>query len=307
MNNNLKKYIKSLLCNLGMSWLINTIKTVMGWLHCSIYCPARRVIRLVCSYMVFVFRGKADTSTVRSRKIISLLCPTRQRVNESMRFIQSVYRTAAHPDRVEIQFYVDSDDACLEGYRRLESIVKRRFRYFMRCDVHTGDPMSISKSWNILARVSKGDILVMSNDDQVFVDYGWDVVLDNESRVYRDDIYCLWFNDGTGNKDKCISPMVSRTWYTTLGYFTPGIFEFYCNDFWIWHIAEEIGRSRYIPGIMVEHIHYAYNKARIDDTYRRHLEGSGQDRILRDAALFQRTGDDRKKDAAKLKKVIEGA
>lgn len=215
-------------------------------------------------------------------RIISLLCPTRGRPDRICVMIESVIKTTEKLENVEILFYIDSDDDKKDDYIvSINNLLNKYNNPFKRVLPHIGEPMSVSKSWNIIAEKCEGDILVMANDDEVWITKGWDRRLNEEADKFPDDIYCIYFDDGV-NKG-CSFPMVSRKWYETLGYFTPGIFKFLANDTWIQHIAQYIERLHYVPDVLVEHRHYLYNKSEMDETYKRNKDeylGKMEDRKL---------------------------
>jgi hypothetical protein len=235
-------------------------KTVDAWrmLYMMSTSLVYRAIRYALTRILYPFREKRDARYKASntgKKTISLLCPTRGRPKGAERLARSIQRSAAFPGRVEVLFYVDSDDEEREAYRALHESAKTRFKNLKGCVVVIGEPMSVSKSWNIIAERSTGDVLIMANDDQVYVDYGWDTRLDHEAEKYPDGVYCMWFDDGGYGADHCTFPMISRTWYKAVGYYAPGIFEFIHNDTWIWDIGKRVGREHYIPGVFIEHLH----------------------------------------------------
>lgn len=301
----IRKIIKAVLIKLGLlgvaRGLRKGIKLICNYLKGYVYRP----YRYFYSYISFILSKKYNVKCGIEPKTISLLCPTRGRPRGVAHLISSVYRTAAIPGRVEILFYIDSDDSCKNDYLVFFKRKKFRFNRLMRCEIFLGEPVSVSKSWNILACESKGDLLVMTNDDQRYIDYGWDVRLDNEIKKFPDEIFCMWFNDGAFGAEYCTFPIVSRRWFETLEYFTPGIFEFWCNDSWIMDIAERIGRLHYIPDILAEHLNYGFKKALFDKTYQRHRPGGSDEVWLKDMALFEKTYPERKKAAKKLKTVID--
>ena len=45
-----------------------------------------------------------------NREKISILCPTRNRVDDLEKFVTSVYETAEFKDLLEFIFYIDDDD-----------------------------------------------------------------------------------------------------------------------------------------------------------------------------------------------------
>ena len=106
-----------------------------------------------------------------------------------------------------------------------------------------------------------GDILIMGNDDQEYQTQYWDTTLEGEVNKYPDDIYCAWFEDKINGPKHCAFPIISRKWYDTVGYFAPGVFNFGYNDTWVYDIAKRVGRTHFIPDVVVEHKHFS--KARV--------------------------------------------
>lgn len=205
-------------------------------------------------------------------RIISLLCPTRGRPDRVCVMLESIIKTTEKLENVEILFYIDSDDDKKDHYiASINNLLNKYNNPFKRVLPHIGEPMSISKSWNIIAEKCEGDILVMANDDEVWITKGWDRRLNEEADKFPDDIYCIYFDDGSNRYRNCSFPMVSRKWYDTLGYFTPGIFEFAANDIWIENIARIINRLHYVSDVLIEHRHFLFNKSKMDETYKKNI------------------------------------
>jgi glycosyl transferase/beta-hydroxylase protein BlmF len=240
---------------------------------------------------------------------LSLLCPSRGRTRQVVRMLSSIERTAAVPARVEVLFYVDSDDPELARYRVLFGNIQRRFRRLGRCELIVGEPIGVPAAWNELAAAAAGDLLLMANDDQRYVSYGWDVLLDaavSELTGARPDgVLCLFFDGGQYPDGARDFPVLTRRWYETLGYFTPTIFSQWEVETWIFDIADRLGRLYRVPGVYVDHLHYQDYKAPFDATYRRHRMTS--EKSLTDHALFLRTAGQRDEEAGKLQAVIDGA
>ena len=226
--------------------------------------------------------------------MISVLCPTRGRVQLCKRMIDSARDTGTNNN--EILIYVDDDDI-------------DRHQYIVQAgadDCITGPSQRVGKSWNVLARAAKGDYLMMGNDDLVYKTDGWDRF--NEiTGLPDDDIFVAWFNDGSGKSaGHCAFPIVSRKWYETLGYFTPELFHFLWHDTWIYDIGKLLHRCIYIKDILVEHRHFAFKKAEYDKTYRRHRIGqTNAQRRKDDEETFKFTRDKRKSDALILSLVMD--
>lgn len=245
----------------------------------------------------------------QSLKTISLLCPTRGRPDKALRLILSVLKTAHHPERVEVLFYVDTDDPTKLDYVSQLEAHKAELSRLKQCGLIVSEPIGVSKAWNALATASKGDLLVMAADDQIYNDAGWDTRLDQETTKFPDEIFCMWFNEGHWGEKLCTFPIVSRKWCLTLGYFITGIFECLYDDLWIMDIAKRVGRLHYIPDVLTEHLHWGYGKAEIDSTYEfKQVDSQGnlKPAVRRDMDLFGRTAPYREADARRIAAVMNG-
>ncbi len=255
------------------------------------------------------FRRAAIRDFAGRQRVLSLLCPTRQRISQVIALLTSISQTAAVPGRVEVLFYVDSDDPQLEQYRALLADGGGRFGDLARCVLLVDEPVGVPAAWNELAAAAAGDLLLMANDDQRYVDYGWDVRLDTQvtelTRTLGDEVACLFFDGGQYPEGGHDFPIVTRRWYQTLGYFTPTMFSQWEVETWVFDIAERLGRLFPVPGVFVEHLHYQDYKAPFDATYQRHRMTT--QKSLTDHALFLRTAGQREADAAKLRAVIDAA
>lgn len=253
-----------------------------------------------------VFRA-AGGEHARTRRTMSLLCPTRERAGQLVRFLRSVARTAADPGRIEVLCYVDEDDPQVGAYRELFAGIGMRFPRLGRCELLVGPPVGVPAAWNELASAARGGLLMMANDDQLYMDHGWDAALD--ARVdeldaeYPDDVLCLYFDAGQYPEGGHDFPILTRSWYRTLGYFAPTMFSQWEVETWVFDIAERLGRLAAVPGVLVEHLHFQDYKAPFDATYQRHRATS--EKAFADHALFIRLAETRAADAAKLQRVID--
>ena len=239
-------------------------------------------------------------------KVISILTPTRQRVNRLSEFVMSVYQHTEEKNRVEMLMYVDRDDPTKEQYLDFMLHCKSEFPDFLKVHIVFDEPKSVSKSWNDLYARSTGDIIIMGNDDLLYRTPSWDKMVEVESNIFKDDIYCMWMDDRINRENHCAFPIVSRKWCETLGYFTPGVFYFGYNDTWVFDIAKRVGRCRFLGGVVAEHMHFTQGKAPTDATYQRNRMSSHNhykmdEVIFNSKEMVQR----RIEDAEKLKKVMK--
>ena len=237
--------------------------------------------------------------------IKSILTPTRNRPANCERFIKSVYNSTKTRKNVEMLFYVDEDDPAIEAYKSLHWHAQKEYEGFKKIEFVFGNPMSVSKSWNIIAERCIGDVLIMGNDDLVYQTDGWDEKLDQELNIYKDDnIYVAWMNDNINFEKHCAFPIVSRQWYECLGRFTPGCFNFGYNDTWIFDVGKMLDRCHYIPFIKAEHLHFSTGKSEMDDTYARNRTQEKGNLYAKDKVLFNKTRNIRQNDRDRLRYLI---
>lgn len=232
---------------------------------------------------------------------IAILTPTRNRIKRYTEFLDSIRHTKSQNANIRCYAYIDDDDPALEKYKNLNY-------QGLHTDHTYGESQSISKSWNNIAQkaISEGaDVLVMGNDDQIYITKNWDLSIQQLHQKHTDGIYCAWFNDNINQERHCAFPIISKTWYNTLGYFTPGVFNFGYNDTWIYDIGKRVGRCVYISNVLCEHRHLTTNRSKYnDDTYARNRTQKRGNLYAKDKVIFNATGDQREDDANKLKQVI---
>ncbi|MBT3916588.1 MAG: hypothetical protein HN731_00035 [Rhodospirillaceae bacterium] len=127
-----------------------------------------------------------------------------------------------------------------------------------------------------------------ANDDQVYIDAGWDVRLDAEIKKYPDGVFCMWFNDKWESENFCTFPILSRRWVETLGYLQFPFFEHFFADAWLWMLAKAVGREHYIEDMVVEHRHWKTGKSEKDATYEMHATSEEDSRQARDRAVIDK-------------------
>ncbi len=237
---------------------------------------------------------------------ISILTPTRNRPNNCQRFIKSIYNTAKNRGNIELFFYVDNDDPSLEAYKSLAKHCYEEYNEFFKCDFTFDKPISVSKSWNIIAEKSTGYHLIMGNDDLIYRTPDWDTkLIQNLAIKYKEHTYWVsWFNDGINGARHCAFPIMSRDWYDELGYFAPGVFHFGYNDTWVFDIAKRLNTTNYIDNILVEHMHFSKGKSEMDDTYARNRTQEQGNLYKKDLLIFQATEPQRKMAADKINDKI---
>ena len=237
---------------------------------------------------------------------IGLMVPTRGRPGLFERFSKSVVQTASDPKRIEIHTYLDRDDPKLDAYVSTVERLSAEFRPLgLTFAGGIGDPIGVPGAMNELGRASSTDLLIMSNDDQVYTDFGWDERLYAEASKFPDGIFLFWFSDGIESDRWCCFPIISRRWVERLNYYAPIMFEHFFVDTWLWDIALRIGRAHYIADVKVDHIAAWAGKAPEDETARRTRGPMSAGRFDRDNITFGTLERYRASDAEHLRGIMK--
>lgn len=223
--------------------------------------------------------------------MISLLLPSRGRPRELQRMIESVRSTAVNEIEIIVRFDDDDQKSIIATQLSgIKILVGPRLR-------------EITKYWNECFDACHGDIVAQMNDDVIFRTPGWDVTIENAFAECPDQILMVHGNDLGGQRDKFgPHPFVSRKWIETLGYFIAPYFSSDYGDTFINDLANALGRRKYLP-FVIEHMHFIWGKAEVDQTTRERLERHDADnpQMLYDALAAIRDID-----AGKLRAVMNG-
>ena len=115
---------------------------------------------------------------------IAILTPSRQRPGKLDRLIDSVYETASKKNSIRMYNYIDTDDPRMVQYKNNE---EQKTHHVINV---YDKPQSVSKSWNVLAEKAMyeskewgADVLIMGNDDQIYLTKDWDIKLQDLSHI----------------------------------------------------------------------------------------------------------------------------
>ena len=222
--------------------------------------------------------------------MISILMPTRKRVEWFTRAINSIRDTAAND--VEIVVWIDDDDMA-----SVKKAYELGVKYIVRPRIH-----NVSDTWNKLAEIATGDILGQSSDDFVFRSKGWDIEIEAAYASCSDKILMVHGTDGgvhAGNFS--VHTFISRRWIEVVGRCHPPYFPADLADTWLNDIANYIGRRKYLPNVVIEHMHSSLGKAISDDT---HKEGRARLATKDYYGMYYAMADERIQEAEKLKAAM---
>lgn len=205
-----------------------------------------------------VSKGK----NVASPPEISILLPTRERLSQVSRFLNSAADTADHPDRLEVVLYVDRDDELSHtiehSHLKLVKLIRTRAKMGVMAQTCYEN--------------STGRHVMLLNDDAVCRTRGWDTAVLQTFAGFTDGVALVWCNDLYRKHLIPVFPTLSRRTCELLGGICPPDYSHDCIDahlFDIFKKLEALGHQRlvYLHEMVLEHMHHEVDKAEFDQIY----------------------------------------
>jgi GT2 family glycosyltransferase len=227
--------------------------------------------------------------------LLSLIVPTRGRVAQLQRFLDSIQSTASHPRQLEVVLVIDEDDAPTLKFRHDGLSLKRVL-------LPPGQTMGCLNRAGYEA--SSGRYVMLLNDDVVARTPGWDEKVLSCCRDFPDDIVLIHTNDLLFKQGLCTFPLVSRTFCELASGICPREYVRYRIDDHIedtFNLLGVLGERRivYLPDVIFEHFNFTQEQ----DGQR--IYASDPKALAHDAPFFETTFSQRKELALKLKEHID--
>ena len=203
---------------------------------------------------------------------ISLLVPSRERLNLKLTLISSIITTVSDINNVELIFGIDEDDPT----RDIVYNIAKAIPFVKIVDIkNDGKFIGINRIWNILADNCKEDIFGYIGDDMIFKTQNWDTEIlkeFNKDNCPPDNIKLVHCFDGHRTYDEIsINAFVHRKYYEVLGYFCREEFLVNWSDRWMYQTFKAFNRVKYRNDIHIHHNHWVYNDRKKDKTAERML------------------------------------
>jgi len=158
----------------------------------------------------------------------------------------------------DIAIYVGLDEDDADFYERLPDV-----RYVV-------GPRKQLAPWTnylaLLALADGADILASFGDDHRPRTQGWDTAVEDAMGTIRSGL--VYTADGLQDERLPTAPFWSADIIRKLGwFFPPALKHLYADNYWL-KLATDIGRSKYLPDVLIEHLHPSAGKAQEDDVNR---------------------------------------
>ena len=195
---------------------------------------------------------------------IAILVPTRDRINKSSTMMLSILTTVSDINNVTIYYGVDKDDPSLNKMKKLELAIP--CLRVIEIENHNTF-LGLGKLWNILVDNSAEDIISMIGDDMVFRTPNWDLeILKEFENCPPDNIKAVHCDDGYHRSALAVNMFCHRKYVEVVGQFMREEFMINWVDQWLHQMFSAFDRLTYRGDILIEHLHWAMNKAVRDKT-----------------------------------------
>lgn len=188
---------------------------------------------------------------------ISLLIPSRERVNLKLTLLSSLLVTCKNIENIEVIFGTDDDDPKKDIIERICSNLSFVKNINIQND---GKFIGINRIWNTLVEHAEGDILGYIGDDMVFKTEDWDEKVIDEftgDNLPDDEFKLLHCYDGFRKRDEiCVNAFTTRKYYDIVGYFTRPEFLINWSDQWMYQSYKAFDRVKWRGDIHIQHNHW---------------------------------------------------
>lgn len=205
---------------------------------------------------------------------ITLIVPSRERPQNVERLMVALRYTLEPDSDFKLKVALDENDPTLAGYKDLLAIDTGFLTQMV-----VGTQVGCMASLNRLSRESVGtDIVGFMGDDHVPRTARWNQMVEqtlaSPGLCYGNDLL-----QGAALPTACF--MSGEILRLLNGNMVPTVlYHLYCDNYWLM-LGANAGCLRYLPGMIIEHMHPAAGKVAVDDRYR-HVN-SGQ--------MYQRDGE----------------
>lgn len=233
---------------------------------------------------------------------ISLLVPSRERLNLKLTLISSIITTVSNINDVELIFGIDEDDPTRDTVYKIAAAIP----FVKIVDIkNNGKFIGINKIWNLLVPHASSDILGYIGDDMIFKTANWDseIIKELTTNLPVDKIKLVHCFDGYRTTDEiCVNAFLHKQYVDVVGYLCREEFLINWSDQWLYQTFKAFDRITYRSDIHIQHNHWVFG-LRKRDTVADRMLSDNKDKIS--DQLWHDLSSKRVEDVEKLSKYLK--
>lgn len=193
--------------------------------------------------------------------LVSILLPTKNRVNLVERSITSLLENSTEPGQIEIVVAYDNDDTVSHTYfqsQQWKKLIDKFGASAKTCCCPAWGYSGLHHYYTTMAKQAQGQWFMIWNDDAVMLTTGWDQHISNN----KDFVGMLHMTTENFKPSLTLFPLIPLVWLDLFG----EISQHQLNDSWVQDICHEADAVLEIP-VTVFHDRFDVTGNNLDDTY----------------------------------------
>lgn len=183
-----------------------------------------------------------------------VLCPSRGRPDAAVATNETFTKTRANSWRTSLKFVLDADDPTAERYSDLSTIVLEPDRTGNMVKALNSAAIDVAPFYDIVGFVG---------DDHRFRTTGWDDAI--REAIANLGSGFVYANDLAQRENLPTQVFISSNILLALGWMgLPSCHHLYIDNAWK-VLGSNLDRMRYLPNVVIEHLHPAYGKGEWDE------------------------------------------
>lgn len=180
--------------------------------------------------------------------------PTKGRPELFKQAIKNIHETISGEHEYQIHVTCDFGDASMVPFLSPSNITSYKNVYY-NIGLSNSKIHAINRDMDIITENYDWDLLVVMSDDMRFISKDWDKRFVEEALRYPDHLY--HWADGFVNEALPTLCVMDRAYYERFFYIYPNCYKSFSCDAEQMFVAQMIGRWKYFPEVLFNHLHPA--------------------------------------------------
>lgn len=181
--------------------------------------------------------------------------PTRSRPELFLKTLKEYIDNESKSNEITYLISYDADDATMT-----DEIIDQASKFGGYIILVQGNSKTKIEACNAdVHLIKEWDILVLISDDMHVQIHGWDArIVRDMNKYYPDRNGCLWYHDGSSQRQISTLSIIGRKYYDRFGYiYHPSYKSFFCDNEYT-EVAVKNHSIKFINGVIIKHVHPAW-------------------------------------------------